>query len=328
MSRAFSPPDTLSQDDIRTVADVRRAVWINGLFGLGAGTVTGMVGHLVLQSLQRRYVGDLSTENKSPMTKAAAEKAANKSNSTFLYKLLRPLPPLTKNTFLLSLLSGGALGSFLFSTTAGKNAVHLLHPIFNVGRDEYAGKSPYQIAMAKAAASQQDQQQQQNEHTESILTAAIEQDELDIQHHKQRTLRRKASIQRRIESGHSLSDTHSTLAHYQHPITITTEEESQEKAELQEKSNHRAELWERRQTNRRQWVHDKITTGGSLSDSHVHYNSEKEVTNDGEEGVSRRAEAFRRRQTDRRRWVQDKIVRGGGGMSNSTGGHWVEEEEE
>jgi hypothetical protein len=56
MSRAFAPPDTLSQDDIRTVADVRRAVWINGLFGLGVGSVTGCVTHLVLQTLQRRYV--------------------------------------------------------------------------------------------------------------------------------------------------------------------------------------------------------------------------------------------------------------------------------
>ena len=36
MSRAFTPPDTLSPDDVRTVADVRRAVWINGIFGLGA----------------------------------------------------------------------------------------------------------------------------------------------------------------------------------------------------------------------------------------------------------------------------------------------------
>jgi len=56
MSRAFAPPDTLSQDDIRTVADVRRSVWINGLFGLGVGSVTGCVTHLVLQTLQRRYV--------------------------------------------------------------------------------------------------------------------------------------------------------------------------------------------------------------------------------------------------------------------------------
>jgi hypothetical protein len=56
MSRAFAPPDTLSQDDIRTVADVRRAVWINGLFGLGVGSVTGCVTHLVLQTLQRTYV--------------------------------------------------------------------------------------------------------------------------------------------------------------------------------------------------------------------------------------------------------------------------------
>jgi hypothetical protein len=300
MSRAFTPPDTLSQDDIRTVADVRRAVWINGLFGLGAGSVTGMVGHLVLQSLQRRYVGDCNN-NSDHLTTAANSAESKKSSTTtkaptqkinhttFLYKLLRPLPPLTKNTFLLSLLSGGALGSFLFSTTAGKNSVHLLHPIFNVGKEEYAGKSPYQIVISKAAASSSSQEQSEersrlaadDDETESLLTAAINQDELDIQHHKQRTLRRKASIQRRLESGYSLSDTHSTYAHYNHPISTTNNNTTtQEEEEMMMK----------------------------------------------EEKRNRRTEAFRRRQTDRRMWVQEKIERGGG-ISNSTGGNWVEEEE-
>lgn len=113
MSRAFSPPDTLSQDDIRTVADVRRAVWINGFFGLGAGTVTGMGGHLLLQTLQRKFVG---TDEKA--LRAAA--AGNAKEGHMMYNLLRHLPPLGRNTFMLSFLAGGALGSMVMSTTAGK----------------------------------------------------------------------------------------------------------------------------------------------------------------------------------------------------------------
>jgi len=255
MSRAFTPPDTLSQDDIRTVADVRRAVWINGLFGLGAGSAIGMIGHLALQTLQRRHVPKVAsaTAEKSTEKTSATTLSKKRTTTSILYKLLKPLPPLTKNTFLLSFLGGGALGSFVLSSTAGKNAVHLLHPIFNVGRDEYAGMSPYQIEAKKAEMTLQQQQQQQSGAVEDGA-------QLDIQHHKQRTLHRKASIKERLESGHSLSDTHSTEAHY-HP--------SDEEEIVRDKAMHRAEVWERRQTERRRWVKDKIESGGSLSDSHV-----------------------------------------------------------
>lgn len=114
MSSAFTPPDSLSKDDRRTIADVRRAIWINGFLGLGAGTVAGMVGHLTLQKLQRKYVtGD----------GVAAARAA--SDAGWMHKCLRHLPPLGRNTFLLSLLGGGALGSFVLSTTAGEYRVPL-----------------------------------------------------------------------------------------------------------------------------------------------------------------------------------------------------------
>ena len=115
MSRAFAPPDALSKEDIRTVADVRRAVWINGLFGLGAGTVTGMTGHLLLQTLQKKFVGEAGAA--SSATSSASVKG---KEASWLYRCLRPLPPLGKNTFLLSMLGGGALGSFVLSTTAGE----------------------------------------------------------------------------------------------------------------------------------------------------------------------------------------------------------------
>ena len=120
MSRAFTPPDTLSQENVRTVADVRRTVWITGLFGLGFGSVTGMMGHIVLQTLQRRYVDRIDGAISS-----SARAQAGKTNTGLIYRCLRSLPPLGKNTFLLSFLGGGALGSFVMSTTAGKNEIWL-----------------------------------------------------------------------------------------------------------------------------------------------------------------------------------------------------------
>lgn len=104
MSRAFTPPDTLSPSDVRTVADVRRTVWISGIFGLGAGATTCALGHVVLQKLQSYYL----PEGELP------------KQLSMIQKILKPLPPLGKNTFTLSLLGGGALGSFVMSTTAGK----------------------------------------------------------------------------------------------------------------------------------------------------------------------------------------------------------------
>ncbi|KAL7525835.1 hypothetical protein ACHAXR_002870 [Thalassiosira sp. AJA248-18] len=260
MSRAFTPPDTLSPDDIRTVADVRRAVWINGMFGLGAGAVTGMVGHLVLQTLQKKYVGEAAGSTTEAASHQAPRSAATgKATSGWIYKCLRPLPPLGKNTFMLSLLGGGALGSFVFSTSAGKNAVHMLHPIFNLGRDENAGKSPYQIAMSKAP--KQD---------EIDVTNTADND-FDATHRRARTLRRKASMKRRIETGHSLSDTHGNTWPHNAPS-----EEMQK-----DKSMHRAEAWGRRQTNRRKTVRDRIERGKALSDSTGgHWSNE----NDGNAG--------------------------------------------
>ena len=86
---------------------------------------------------------------------------------------------------------------------SGKNAVHLLHPIFQLGRKEHAGKSPYQIAASHA--------RQPEDATEATTTrsAPHDEDELDAAHHRARSLRRRASLQQRLERGHSLSDTNS-----------------------------------------------------------------------------------------------------------------------
>jgi hypothetical protein len=51
MSKAFTPPDTMSDDDILAVADVRRAVWTGGFQGLAGGLGLGLLGHLACSKL-------------------------------------------------------------------------------------------------------------------------------------------------------------------------------------------------------------------------------------------------------------------------------------
>ena len=120
---AFTPPDSMSPDDIKTVADVRRAVWINGMFGLVAGTFTGSFGHFIIHKLQTKYV---LPDN---LTAAQAIAQGKVNTNSLIYKCLKVVPPLCRNTFMHSLFGGGALGSLVLSTTAGKCIyfVHIIH---------------------------------------------------------------------------------------------------------------------------------------------------------------------------------------------------------
>lgn len=128
----------------------------------------------------------------------------------------------------------------------GKNAVHLLHPIFKIGQDEHAGQSPYQIALSKSKQS-----------AANASSQDIEEDELDAEHHKARSLRRRASIKARLETGHSLS---STNVHW-------PQQEIEDEETTKIRGMNRAVAWEKRQTQRREWVHDRIEKGKALSDS-------------------------------------------------------------
>ena len=96
MSRSFTPPDTLSEEDRRAMADVRRSIWTNSFQGLAYGGLSALVGHTI---------ASFTTRSKK----------------------------LNRNTALFSFLLGGTMGSFLAATVAGKNEVHLLHPIFQLG---------------------------------------------------------------------------------------------------------------------------------------------------------------------------------------------------
>ena len=84
-------------------------------------------------------------------------------------------------------------------------------------------------------------------------------DELDAAHHRNRSIRRQASMKRRLESGGSLSNAHSNT------WPLASEEESED---IQKnKAINRAEFWGKRQTHRRQVLQDRIEHGKALSNS-------------------------------------------------------------
>jgi hypothetical protein len=147
--------------------------------------------------------------------------------------------------------------STLVIRISGKNAVHLLHPIFGLGRDEHAGKSPYQIAVSEARR----REGSTADAPSSIPATAVGVDEDGSTSRRTRLLRRKDSVKRRLESGGSLSDAHSN--------TWPHDDKSGEETEeiLRDRAIHRAEAWGKRQTTRRQAVQERIERGRALSDS-------------------------------------------------------------
>lgn len=94
----MNPPATLSDDDIRRVADLRRDVWTAGIQGGLAGIFLGSTSFLVL-----RRTGRL------------------------------PASFRTSNDAMLLTLGSGALLSFLAALTAGKNKVHSIADVFQRG---------------------------------------------------------------------------------------------------------------------------------------------------------------------------------------------------
>jgi hypothetical protein len=105
---------------------------------------------------------------------------------------LDPLVRLKPSNNCLTLLSS------LVVRISGKNAVHLLHPIFGLGRDEHAGKSPYQIAASEA---------RRREGSTADASSSIPAtdggvvDEDGSTSRRTRSLQRKDSVKRRLESG-------------------------------------------------------------------------------------------------------------------------------
>jgi hypothetical protein len=184
----------MSVDDIRTVADVRRELWTQGFVGLAAGTVAGFVVHTACSIGNRRQWWKVKTNS---------------------------------NTAMLAVLLGGAMGSFISASTAGKNEVHKMHPVFrkgakvqSVGDSSGGGVDDYRSAptadnnSSSSSGSSYQQSLQRAKDREMDLQVlerrrsnrALEDGRVE---REQNRLYRRATIHQTLEAGHGrLSDAH------------------------------------------------------------------------------------------------------------------------
>mmetsp|Transcript_5342 Transcript_5342/g.7945 ORF Transcript_5342/g.7945 Transcript_5342/m.7945 type:complete len:227 (+) Transcript_5342:2683-3363(+) len=181
MSRAFHPPDSLSKEDVRKIADVRRDVWTSGFKGLFYGAASGYTLHTTCKLIHDRLLNDNT-----------------KAKLRSLFNATKGNPLFTRNTAFLSFMGGGALGSFVMATTTGKNEVHELHDIFKIGEKETKKVTPYQESIQK------DKEKMMVDASASVLGDGVE----DINDRKKRRLSRRKTVANRLEKGRGLSDSH------------------------------------------------------------------------------------------------------------------------
>jgi hypothetical protein len=114
-------PLPLSKDEYQALHHVRKELWSQGAYGLLVGASSGLVLHTALSLLHRH---------------------------------VRPLPflKLNRNTAMTSFFLGGAMGSFLLATAAGKNQVHRLHPIFPARKGDATNKEAASYERTREAA--------------------------------------------------------------------------------------------------------------------------------------------------------------------------------
>lgn len=119
---------------------------------------------------------------------------------------------MNRNTAFLSVLLGGAIGSFAMATTTGKNEVHQLHPIFQVGSrtnpnskiDSSSSLSAYELSLLQAK--ERDEDLRSLESRRHMTTA--EQDVMDRVRREKNRLYRRATLTKSMEHVGGLSDSH------------------------------------------------------------------------------------------------------------------------
>lgn len=105
MTRGQTPSPSLSSEDILTLTEIRRDIWLNSARGFVVGGASSYLMHRVaVFANSKKWI----TMN------------------------------LNRSTAFASFMLGASLGSFLFATAEGKNSVHNLHPIFERGAKKLA----------------------------------------------------------------------------------------------------------------------------------------------------------------------------------------------
>ena len=154
MTRGLYPPDSLSQEDIQTLKTVRRDIYTNAMLGGGVGGSAGLVLHTGAQWARRFGL----------------------TNAT-----------LNRNTLMLSVMGGAAFGMFVFAQATGKEEVHFLHPIFQVG-----AMTPGELDF--------------RDYRKRMMEAG--QKEEDVDRMLETRLTRRKSMLEGFQKGHGLNDSH------------------------------------------------------------------------------------------------------------------------
>ena len=119
--------------------------------------------------------------------------------------------PLNRNTAMLSLMLGGAAGSFLMAVSTGKNEVHRLHPIFPIGSHPSDQDDSYQQSLRRAKEREDNLRNMELSRSRDQATTQYVQHDLEAEREerKRNRLFRRASLQRSMKPGHGgLSDSH------------------------------------------------------------------------------------------------------------------------
>mmetsp|Transcript_22422 Transcript_22422/g.31256 ORF Transcript_22422/g.31256 Transcript_22422/m.31256 type:complete len:212 (+) Transcript_22422:205-840(+) len=206
MTRAFTPPETLSKEDIRAIADVRRDIWKNAFLGMFTGALSGMVLHSAAVWGQKRLPAP-------PPTTTTTTTTATKETVSTTFKSLLRTTPLNRNTAVLAVLGGSALGSYVMAVTTGKNEVHNLHPVFEVGSKQWEEAQKQQL--------DEEQRHRNRLIRRESLKRTIEQGkgglsdshggywEEDHSNQRQQNRQvRRVAMKDTIEHGHGISDSH------------------------------------------------------------------------------------------------------------------------
>ncbi len=165
-----TPEETpLSKENYQAMADVRRSLWTAGFKGMGYGSLLGYSLHVGAKSVQ-----SWSMKRANITSSSAAQE------STAWY-FLRGIT-FNKNTAFLSVMAGGAVGAYVMSTAAGKNSVHNLHPVFEVGKKNFGTR--YQTLIEQSKALEEEKERER------------------------RRLKRRETVIDRMAYGHGLSDSH------------------------------------------------------------------------------------------------------------------------
>jgi len=202
MTRGLYPPDTLSNNDIETLQQLRRDIYGNAVMGGFFGMGSGLILHTAAQWARKLGV-----------TKAS----------------------FNRNTKMLSVLGCGALGMFVFATSTGKQEVYKLHPIFQVGAmpkeesidyskkvqraqlfpsDDDEGEEHVDVSKLQSIRTVRRKTMQDNlEHGKGFSDAHgghwyHDDDEVDVAKFKEVRAARRKTLNNAIQNQHGLSDSH------------------------------------------------------------------------------------------------------------------------